>query len=296
MRSRSIRQHATSASAVSCEQTAMRVETHSALRFGGSLLSLLVAAASSAQSTASDCRMLTDDAARLACYDRLHGPPTANTPAENLPAVERREQQEIELQEEWFALTPHRTNYILPVTYLHNPDFSPYRSFGETDKIKNIEAKYQLSVRTLLWPRMFGSQVNTWFAFTLQSYWQIYSADISAPFRETNYEPELFVSVPLNAELFGWRLHRLDFGLDHQSNGRSEPLSRSWNRVVGGVLFEKGNAGLFMRTWWRIPESDAQDDNPHIERYMGQGQIGGAYRWGNQTFALIVKNNFRSEN
>lgn len=29
---------------------------------------------------------------------------------------------------------------------------------------------------------------------------------------------------------------------------------------------------------------------------MGQGEIGGAYHWGNKTLALIVKNNFRSEN
>lgn len=258
---------------------------------------LLTATPTFAQSASENCRILTNSTARLACYDRLYGPPVTSEQSDApLSAVAKREQQQLELQQEWFALTPHRPNYILPFTYLDNADFSPYAQLGDTDKVKDTEAKYQLSVRTLLWPQMFGSKLNAWFAFTLQSYWQIYASDISAPFRETNYEPEFFVSAPLNGELFGWQLHRLDFGLDHQSNGRSEPLSRSWNRVVGQLLLDRNNAALFMRTWWRIPESDSDDDNPHIERYMGQGEFGGAYRWGRQTFALLVKNNFRSEN
>jgi phospholipase A1/A2 len=266
---------------------------------GTALLSVaFIAAAAGAQST-DDCRMLTDDTARLACYDRQHGPPlapTTNGKHDGTSALEQREQREMELQRESFALTAHRPNYILPVTYLDKADFSPYEAFGDTEQIKEVEAKYQLSVRSLLWPEMFGSRLNGWLAFTVQSYWQVYASDISAPFRETNYEPELFVSVPLGTNLLGWRLHRLDFGIDHQSNGRSEPLSRSWNRVTGQLLVDKDNTALFLRTWWRIPESDEDDDNPNIERYMGQGEFGGAYRWHDHTFAAIVKNNFRSHN
>ncbi|MET0988538.1 MAG: phospholipase A [Steroidobacteraceae bacterium] len=253
-----------------------------------------------AQST-NDCRLITDNTTRLACYDTQYGPPLSEPPRakadeQTLSALERRERSEIELQQDWFALTPYRPNYILPATYLDNADFSPYAEFGDSGKIKDVEAKYQLSVRTLIWPKMFQSNVDAWVAFTLQSYWQVYASDISAPFRETNYEPEFFVSTPLKWDVLGWRLHRLNFGLVHQSNGRSEPLSRSWNRVFGQLTAEQGNAALYAKAWWRIPEDDEDDDNPHIERYMGQGEFGGAYHWGNHTVALIIKNNFRSEN
>ncbi|HKQ84729.1 MAG TPA: phospholipase A [Steroidobacteraceae bacterium] len=262
-------------------------------------IALLASIPSFAQS-ADDCRTLVNDSERLACYDNLHGPQlpaaTQSDPLNPPSALEQREEQQQELQRNWFAITPYRPNYILPATYLDNADFSPYAGIGDTGEIKDVEAKYQLSVRTLLWPEMFGSKVDAWFAFTLQSYWQVYASDISAPFRETNYEPELFVSTPLKWDVLGWRLHRFNFGLVHQSNGRSEPLSRSWNRVFGQLTAEHGNAALYARAWWRIPEDDEDDDNPHIERYMGQGEFGGAYHWRDQTVALIIKNNFRSEN
>ncbi|MET0658056.1 MAG: phospholipase A [Steroidobacteraceae bacterium] len=253
-----------------------------------------------AQST-EDCRLITDNTTRLACYDTRYGPPTgeptrAKAEEQTVSALERRERSEVELQNNWFAITPYRPNYILPVTYLDDADFSPYAGIGDTDEIKDVEAKYQLSVRTLVWPKMFHSNVDAWFAFTLQSYWQVYASDISKPFRENNYEPELFVSTPLKWDVLGWRLHRLNVGMVHQSNGRSDPLSRSWNRVFGQLTAEHGNAALYAKAWWRIPEDDEDDDNPHIERYMGQGEFGGAYHWGEQTFALIIKNNFRSEN
>lgn len=102
--------------------------------------------------------------------------------------------------------------------------------------------------------------------------------------------------MPVHADLFGWSLHSVGLGVAHQSNGRSEPLSRSWDRVTGQLLFEKDEAAFFVRGWWRIPKSAEEDDNPDIEDYMGQGELGAAYQWGNHTIALLLKNNFRSDN
>jgi len=63
---------------------------------------------------------------------------------------------------------------------------------------------------------------------------------------------------------------------DHQSNGRSVPLSRSWNRIVANFGVEKDNFGLLFKTWYRIPEDETSDDNPDISRYMGYGELWGA--------------------
>jgi phospholipase A1 len=185
----------------------------------------------------------------------------------------------------------------LPVTYLHNADFSPYYvNDAEHGELRQEEVKFQLSLKASLWPNAFGSRVSAWFAFTLQSYWQLYASDVSAPFRETNYEPELFVEAPISGNLWGWQLRKVVFGINHQSNGRSEPLSRSWNRISGALLLDRDNAAISLRTWWRIPEDDAEDDNPDIEDYLGRAEIGVAYRSGQQTIAVLLKNNLRSAN
>lgn len=196
------------------------------------VVALFTTVSSAVAQSDSDCRLITDNTARLACYDTRYGSPVrepAGPPTDQQApsALERREQSEIELQRNWFALTPYRPNYILPVTYLDHEDFSPYASIGDTGKIKDVEAKYQLSVRTLLWPKMFHSNVDAWFAFTLQSYWQVYASDISAPFRETNYEPEFFASTPLQVDLLGWRLHRCTASTPAWSINRTGAASHS---------------------------------------------------------------------
>jgi len=200
------------------------------------------------------------------------------------------------LQNDWFAITPYRTNYILPVTVRKSPDYSAYSFLGaEAQGLENTEAKFQLSVQTLLWPEFSSSRISLWGAFTLQSYWQAYASDVSAPLRESNYEPELIAVMPMSTTVGGIRIRDLQLSLNHQSNGRTEPLSRSWNRVIGRVTFEKGNFAGYSKLWWRIPDT-GEDDNPHIERYMGQAEFGLAYRWREHTFAGILRNNLRADN
>jgi phospholipase A1 len=63
-----------------------------------------------------------------------------------------------------------------------------------------------------------------------------------APFRTTDHEPEIFYVYPTDAQLpFGWRWRYSGVGLVHQSNGQSEPLSRSWNRWYLMTGAELGN-------------------------------------------------------
>ena len=57
--------------------------------------------------------------------------------------------------------------------------------------------------------------------------------------------------VPASASFGGIRIIDLQLSLDHQSNGRSERLSRGWNRVIGRVTFEKGNLAGYTKLWFR---------------------------------------------
>ena len=147
------------------------------------------------------------------------------------------------------------------------------------------EARIQLSVRTKvahdLLTRGNTSAVDSlWFGYSQQSYWQLFSPDLSRPFRSTDHEPEVLYIYPTRAELpGGWKLRYTGLGLVHQSNGQNLPLSRSWNRYYLQSGFEKGNDYRFTaKLWQRIHESDGKDDNPDISDYIGRGEFSGAWK------------------
>ena len=192
-------------------------------------------------------------------------------------AVSRRIIQERQSEQSEFVLTPHRMNYILPVytTNEINPDV--YLSDQSFDNgLKNVEAKFQLSLKfPLTYNSLFVEGDRIYGAFTIEAWWQVYANDISSPFRETNYNPELFYVMPLD-----WHPYEgntgLMLGIEHQSNGRSVPLSRSWNRVFAELIFEKENWVWFVRPWYRLSEDTKTDplepggdDNPDFADYMG---------------------------
>jgi len=187
--------------------------------------------------------------------------------AGNASAGERRMIQGIE---------PYRQSYLLFDSY--NDHYNFRSIYGPTLGSKYIqqEVKFQISFQGVV------TEIDRYdlgFSYTQQSYWQLFNTGFSAPFRETNYEPEIFLRwQDENAPLFGKdTFYR--FGFDHQSNGQSQPTSRSWNRLYGEVKLQDPNDEWVgaMRAWWRIPEKAAKDDNPDITNFYGFWQFDG--RW-----------------
>jgi phospholipase A1 len=85
-------------------------------------------------------------------------------------------------------------------------------------------------------------------------------------------------------------------GFVHQSNGRgADAYSRSWNRVYANLVFERGNFACALKPWWRIPEDEADDNNPNIEKYYGYGELRAAYKWSDMVFAVMLRNNLRAD-
>lgn len=119
-----------------------------------------------------------------------------------------------------------------------------------------------------------------WFAYSQASTWQVFNGELSRPFRTTDHEPELIYSYPTDFKLGGgWRMRYAGLGLVHQSNGQDLPYSRSWNRVylMGGA--ELGDKFVITgRVWSRISENSADDDNPDITKYLGHGEVRGAWQ------------------
>lgn len=205
------------------------------------------------------------------------------------------------------TLTPHNRNYILPITYSSNINKSPYLNLipqGEDNfKLDYMEAKFQLSLKTVLFNHLITKNDTVHFAFTGTSYWQVYNKEISSPFRETNYEPELFWSNLINWKPFNVDTTLLILGFNHQSNGQAGTLSRSWNRLYTNFIWEANDFVFSFKPWYRLPEKAKEspgdpkgDDNPNIENYLGNFEFTTAYRNANHEVTVMIRNNLKSTN
>ena len=216
-----------------------------------------------------------------------------------------RERFAMEQRTEWnpFVITPHRINYILPYTYANGLNEAAYEEVFEGETITNEEAKMQISLKVPLNESdMLFNNDTVYFAFTLKALWQVYNHDISAPFRETNYRPEIYYLVPI-VNYFKNADAALAIGFEHESNGRSQVLSRSWNRVFLNYYFAKDNYLISFRPWYRLPENEKDkpssskgDDNPDIDDYMGYFELMGTWQQHRYEFSLMLRNNLRSAN
>jgi phospholipase A1 len=279
-----------------------------------SLLLLAVALAGIPMATAgtlADCRALPADSERLACYDALAAaavaplaesaePPAAPAP---VPAEPSALAKAWELDEgergHILRIRPYKPIYLLPYFHARRPNRQPdspapgHASPAIAD-LSADEAKLQISFKSKLAEDVFGSNGDLWFGYTQSSRWQVYNGGLSRPFRETDHEPEAMLVWRTDYRLLGWRGRLLSAGLNHQSNGRSLPLSRSWNRVMFAAAFERDDWTLTLRPWWRIREDDDRDDNPDIANYLGRADLHLLRRWGGQQFSVLLRHSLRS--
>ncbi len=211
-------------------------------------------------------------------------------------AIEERRKLEKKIAGNRFGIIPYKQNYLLPLTYNTTVNRDPYLTTNPDVDLSPTEVKFQFSFKTPLWERIVAGRGTLFGSYTQQSYWQAYNATNSSPFRETNYQPELFLAFDNDMPFLGVHNRMIVFGIEHQSNGRSEPLSRSWNRLYTLLAFEKGNLYFAIRPWYRLPESRSSDDNPDIQKYMGHGEFYAVYTAGKHRFGIMVRNNLRSDN
>jgi phospholipase A1 len=185
-----------------------------------------------------------------------------------------------------FDIKPYKTNYLLPYTY----DF-----ISKSDR-KSMETKFQISFKKQLGQNIFGLNEKFYLGYTQVSWWQTSAS--SAPFRETNYLPEIFVQFPYPSEKTALKAYTI--GLIHESNGRNSENSRSWNRIYLEGIFQYKGFFITPRAWYRIPENTKTsindtngDDNPDIEDYLGYGDLKIVYPYKENLFSILIRNNLR---
>ena len=275
------------------------------------------------------CTAIESDAQRLACYDHATGrvnlpvakkresesamQPSLFAHDRNPGQASAQENPEVAaplslLDSRWelapeaklgtYNVRGYKPVFLLPVFATSNQNErpqspNPLNTVTNPERLENVEAKFQISFKTKLWQGVFGDAGDLWLGYTQSSRWQVYNDHISRPFRETNYEPEAMLVFDTHYDVLGWDGRLLGIGINHQSNGQSNPLSRSWNRVIGNVGFERGDWTVMLRPWWRIPEGGVDDNNPDISDYMGRGEVQIVHEWNGQEFGMMLRHSFR---
>lgn len=199
-----------------------------------------------------------------------------------------------------YVITAHKHNFILPASFTTNVNDTAFLLQDVPDGLgyKPYEVNFQISLKSQMnqGDLLFkGDALN--FGITIESWWQLYNAPLSSPFRETNYQPEIFYITPLLWGPYGGKT-ALTIGLEHQSNGQLAALSRSWNRVYAELIYGRGSFVASLRPWYRLPEKaksspeEAEgDDNPDILDFLGYAQL--SLGWKNRTYELstVIRGN-----
>lgn len=214
---------------------------------------------------------LTLTVAELRAHCEGLNTPVAATPPETGAAPSRSDAIERQFQ---YLQTP-RNSFFEP--YKRN-----YISFGSMRNVdggapfsgKTLDIKFELGMKFGLFPVIdeFEALSPLKFGYSQRSWWDV--AEASAPFKEHNYNPEIFwdfteslarpSSVP--------RLHLFDLaGFEHQSNGLDGPNSRSWDRLYVSRTLRLSEMWAWTLKYWK--PMNLGEYNTDIEDYLGNAQI-----------------------
>lgn len=235
----------------------------------------------------------------LFAQDNQTKPPIS--PKENTESsYKERKREERETTNMLYSVSAHKPFYILPISYNSTPTKGSLINMNDVDY---MEVKFQFSFKFNVIDAFYHDHFLLAFAYTNLSFWQLYNSRNSAPFRETNHEPDLFLEYHPRSvkDINEGAFYRL--GFVHQSNGQDTPTSRSWNRIYIQGIFNLGYLVASLKTWYRIPETEKDnplaaggDDNPDIERYLGNYELQLTQKWGSSTITAFWRNNLRKEN
>lgn len=179
----------------------------------------------------------------------------------------------------------YRPTYVLPFYQTNNPYHDIYvNATPNNQPVKREELKAYFSFLIPIVRHVYENKpVALNFAYTQLMYWQVYAK--SQYFRETNYEPELFLDNHFN------KYFALQLGVNHQSNGRGGYLERSWNRAYLQGKFTGKNWLVQLRGWTLIAQDESSNlHNPEIAYYLGYDNIVLSYKIAKLKAAVEAQN------
>lgn len=169
-----------------------------------------------------------------------------------------------------YNIKAYKPTYFLPLSSRLDSGEYAQTGTGATahTPLKN-ETEFQVSLKYDMFTNLLGLNEIYTIAYTQRSFWQLYVD--SAYFRETNYNPEMFVTFPIKQEWGPHSLKAAKIGFAHQSNGRGGIEERSWNYFYGVLFFQYKNLFSELKLWSSWDE--ALTYNPDLMEYLGHGHI-----------------------
>jgi phospholipase A1 len=197
-----------------------------------------------------------------------------------------------------FALETYKVNYLLPYGY----STKEYVALGDLE-YKNIEAELQVSFKLRIAKNLFGLHESYYASYSHKSFWQIYV--YSSPFRETNYNPEAFVVIPIEDEYSIFKLRSVKLAIAHKSNGKPntegvsvdgtpiQNLSKSINYVYTTIRTQYGTLIADLTLMAPLGTGENLSDNPDIMEYIGYTKLKLTYFYYEHMFTLMGRGNFQ---
>jgi outer membrane phospholipase A len=158
--------------------------------------------------------------------------------------VEKRMKLEKRAAANPFLISFYKPNYILPFYYNFT---TPYLPLGNTivpdgQNLNNTEFNFQLSFKVPLWREIAGLPSSLYLAYTQSSFWQSYGN--SPFFRETNYEPELFLANNFNYALAaGWHILKIAACTINLTKLYIIPAIEQKIPIIGDMIIQFANNG-----------------------------------------------------
>ncbi len=218
------------------------------------------------------------------CFAQAQPDPTKHI---NGPVAERAK-KEATIQPNHFAISLYKPTYVLPYYFTGSPDNAVYEgSTPDNESLNRSEFKYQLSFKVPVWMQVLNHPTsNLYLAYSQLSYWQLYTG--RPFFRETDYEPELFLANEVNWKLSHyWHINYMNVGVDHQSNGYGNDMERSWNRLYLEAISSSDNWMISLKPWYIM---STNSNNRNINKYLGYGRILVAYKFDDHVLSLQAHN------
>lgn len=178
-----------------------------------------------------------------------------------------------------YNIKAHGPIYFLPVSYRTNGTY-PNTNGHEA---KQIETEFQISIKYDFAANLLGFNETYSIGYTQLSFWQLY--EDSAYFRETNYNPEAFITVPVYTKY----LKAVRVAFEHQSNGRGGEEERSWNYVSSSFYFQTAFFFTELKLWSNVADLKY---NPDLMNYLGYGELEFLLPYKEHIFKLKTRNTF----
>ncbi len=168
-----------------------------------------------------------------------------------------------------YNISAYKANYFLPISYRIDNNYPRIVDHNYDNPPMQTEVEFQISIKYDIASNLFNLDEIYTVAYTQKSFWQFYAA--SAYFRETNYNPEFFITFPIKFGQDKYGVRAIKAGFAHESNGQGLVYERSWNYFYSDIYFQLGFVFVNLELWY-APKNSLQHNTDLLD-YLGYGHV-----------------------